>query len=194
MAAGPIIYPPQPITYEEYMTEALVKRRYDIINGVRVFAVPPSLSHQSILGNILSLLSDYGDRHDAIALYSLFDVLITRSPFCTRQPDVMLLSEEHWQQHGADDGRPLTVPPELVVEILSSPDRELSVGAKLRDYCAIGTQECWIVTPDTHSVEVVHLSSGEIESRGVYGPGQQVSSLMFDGLTVPVNDIFAEEG
>ena len=74
---GPIIYPPHPITFEEYMAEEPVKRRYDIINGVRVFAVPPTLHHQDILGNIMIPMSRWGDASGCLTLFSLFDVLIS---------------------------------------------------------------------------------------------------------------------
>lgn len=55
MTIGPVIYPPEPIAFEQYMAEDQVKRRYDIVNGVRVFAVPPSFRHQRIVGHLLSL-------------------------------------------------------------------------------------------------------------------------------------------
>lgn len=145
---GPLIYPPHPITFEQYMAEEAVKRRYDIVHGVRVFAVPPGFRHQGILGNVLHRLSNYGDGHGFLTLYSLFDVLISWQPFCTRQPDVLLVSKERWRQHeaaGAQDGWPLTVAPELVVEILSSVDRELALDGKIKDYCGIGVNECWVV-------------------------------------------------
>lgn len=118
------------------MAEDQVKRRYDIVNSVRVFAVPPSFRHQRILGHFLSPFGDYADAHGYAMLFSLFDLMISGEPFCTRQPDVMLVNEARMQAH--KDGEPLSVAPELVVENLSSVDRELTLENKLRDYAAIG--------------------------------------------------------
>lgn len=93
MMNGPIIYPPHPVTFQQYMKEEQVKRRYDIVNGVRVFAVPPSLRHQDIVGSFLALFHDYARINGYAVLSSLFDVLISWEPFCTWQPDVMLVSK-----------------------------------------------------------------------------------------------------
>ena len=111
MAIGPIVYPPHPITFEQYMAEDQVKRRYDIVNGVRVFAVPPSFRHQRILGHFISPFADYADAHGYTTLFSLFDVLISWEPLCTRQPDAMLVRKSLIQAHR--DGEPLSVAPDV---------------------------------------------------------------------------------
>jgi Uma2 family endonuclease len=189
MVIGPVIYPPQPITFEQYMAEEQVKRRYDIVNGVRVFAVPPSFRHQDILGNLLRLLCDYGRPRGYATFFSLFDVLISWEPFCTRQPNVMLVSEARLQAHR--DGEPLAVAPELVVEIVSSVDRELALENKLRDYRRIGVQECWVVSPEGQVVEVMPLSPGASQTTRLYRSGQAAVSAILPDLSVVVDDVLS---
>ena len=172
------------------MAEEQVKRRYDIVNGVRVFAVPPSFRHQRILGHFLSPFGDYADAHDYAILFSLFDLLISREPFCTRQPDVMLVNESRMQAH--KDGEPLSAAPELVVEILSSVDRELALENKLRDYAAIGVQECWVVRPELGSVEVMCGGAEGFKAMQAYYAGETIYSCICRDLTAQVDDIFAE--
>lgn len=184
---GPVIYPPHPITFAQYMAEEQVKRRYDIVNGVRVFAVPPSLRHQQIVGRFLSLFDDYATPHGYATLFSLFDVLISREPFCTRQPDVMLVSETKMQSH--KDGEPLSFPPEMVIEIVSSIDRDLALEGKQRDYRALGVRECWVVRLDAKTIEVLTLADG---ASRVFGRGEVAASQQFEGLTAPVDAIFEE--
>lgn len=169
------------------MAEEQVKRRYDIINGVRVFAVPPSFRHQRILGHLLSLFGDYADANGYVPLFSLFDVLISWEPFCTRQPDVMLVKEA--QMHAHKDGEPLSVTPDLVVEILSSIDRELALENKLRDYAAIGVQECWVVRPESETIEVMGASSNGFQTVQTYSAGETVSSRTCKHLAVAVDEI-----
>ncbi len=190
MVRGPIVYPPHPITFEQYMAEEQVKRRYDIVNGVRVFAVPPSFRHQRILGHLLSSFGDYADAHGYDALFSLFDVLITREPFCTRQPDMMLVSRSRMRTH--KDGEPLSVTPDLVAEIVSSIDRELALENKLHDYATLGVQECWMVRPDSETIEVASLAGEKITVLHTYGKGQDVCSQACSDLTVPVQPVFAD--
>lgn len=189
MLTGPIIYPPHPITFEQYMTEEQVKRRYDIVNGVRVFAVPPSFRHQDILGNFLSLFRDYADQHGYAILYSLFDVLISWEPFCTRQPDVMLVSKTLLQSHR--DGEPLSIAPELVVEILSSVDRELALQNKLRDYSAVGVQECWVVRPESRTIEVMCATTEGFKAVQTHGAGEDAHSRTCQNLAVSVDEILS---
>lgn len=189
MLTGPIIYPPHPITFEQYMAEEQVKRRYDIVNGVRVFAVPPSLRHQDMLGNFLSLLHNYAGQRGYVTLYSLFDVLISWEPFCTRQPDVMLVSRTLLQAH--KDGEPSSIAPRLVVEILSSIDRELALENKILDFSAIGVQECWIVRPESHTIEVMCAIAEGFEAAQTYGVGEIVHSSACQNLTVSVGEILS---
>lgn len=189
MVIGPVVYPPKPITFNQYMAEEQVKRRYDIVNGVRVFAVPPSFRHQRILGHFLSLFGGYADAHGYAILFSLFDLLISWEPFCTRQPDVMLVGRSRMQTH--KDGEPLSVAPELVVEILSSIDRELALENKLRDYAAIGVQECWVVRPENGTADVACLTNGRFIVGQTYSAGQTICSFICRDLTAQVDDIFA---
>ena len=189
MLTGPIIYPPHPITFEQYLAEEQVKRRYDIVNGVRVFAVPPSLRHQRVLGHFLSPFADYADAHGYATLFSLFDVLISWEPFCTRQPDVMLVSQSRLRAH--KDGEPLSIAPELVVEILSSADRELALQNKLRDYSAIGVQECWVVRPESRTVEMLCASSGGFKVVQTRGGGDVAHSRACQDLAVSVDEILS---
>lgn len=186
-----VVYPPQPVTFEQYMAEEQVKRRYDIINGVRVFAVPPSLRYQDILGNLLMAFRDYAGPHGYETLFSLFDLLISWEPFCTRQPDVMLVRKSCVQAH--KDGEPLSVAPDLVVEILSSIDRELALENKLRDYAALGVQEYWVVRPERGTVEVARHSVAGFERMQTYSTGQTVDSLVCQSLSVPVELILRNE-
>ena len=187
MAFGPVVYPPHPITFEQYMAEEQVKRRYDIVNGVRVFAVPPSFRHQDILGNFLSLFDELADRFGYATLFSLFDVLISRQPFCTRQPDVMLVSKARLEKH--KDGEPLSVAPELVIEIISSIDRDLALEYKLRDYFALDVTECWVIRPEGKTVTVLRRASDRFEAMQTLGESETLRSPLLPETQIRVSQI-----
>ena len=103
---------------------------------------------------------------------------------------MLLVSQERWRQHeaAAGDGWPLTVAPELVVEILSTIDRELALENKLRDYCRISVSECWVVRPEEKTVEVLRLTPDAAEPVATYSGGEVVNSDALPDLTVA--DIF----
>src|SRR5579871_6065224 len=108
--------PPSAIlTYEQYLAEGEVPKRYDIVDGVRIYMVNPTRRHQRILGNIFERLRAYQRRSGrGEAILSPCDVLITRVPLRTRQPDVLFISVEQLQACGNDtDPAPLAAAPEL---------------------------------------------------------------------------------
>ena len=47
------------LTFERYLTEGVVNRRYDIINGERIFTTQPTDGHQEIVLNLAELSRRY---------------------------------------------------------------------------------------------------------------------------------------
>lgn len=182
------------LTYEQYLAEGEIHQRYDIIDGLRVYFMPsPTLRHQEILMNLLELLRAYQRRSGAgRTIVSPFDVLITRSPLRTRQPDLLFVGQERLDLAGGDQmAGPLTVAPDLVVEILSPSETDRSRQDKIEDYRAIGVPECWIVDPAGRAVEVLRLTPEGIERVAIYGAGETVRSAVLPDLAVPVDAVFA---
>ncbi len=89
------------------------------------------------------------------------------------------------------DPSPLTVAPELAVEVLSPNETTRARTQKIEDYCRVGVDECWIVSPTDHTVEVLGLSAAGAKSVAVYGSGETVRSAVFPDLAVEVAGILA---
>ncbi len=187
--------PAPTLTYEAYLAEPEVQGRYDIVNGVRIFMSGATWDHQTFVINLVERLRQYG-RVTGIGKANVapFDVLIRRFPkLQTRQPDVLFISFARLAQVGGRPARgPLPVAPELVVEIISDSETQRILEDKLADYCEIGVSECWVVRPETRTVEVLALSANEVRSVAVYTETQSVDSVVFATLSVAVADIFAE--
>ncbi len=183
----------QYLTYEEYLAEETIKRRYDILDGVRYFMPGPTFLHQDIALNLGEILRRYERQSlSGKAAIAPCDILIRMSPLRTRQPDVFFISKERLAQCNTAVA-PLLAAPELVVEILSPSESRRSVGEKLADYCAIGVQECWLVRTEEKSVEVLRLTKEGFESVGVYNAQESFQSLALTNLSVNVSEIFASE-
>lgn len=186
--------PAQTLTYEEYMAEPQVEGRYDIIEGVRILRPGASWDHQTVSGNLYDLLRNYGrDSGIGKALYSPFDVLIRHVPrLQTRQPDILLISHTRLTQAG---GRPRVGPleaaPELVVEIISDSETQHILNDKLTDYISIGVDECWVVRPESRTIEILRLTPNGPQTVAIYDDTQTVTSVILPTLTVPVADVFA---
>ena len=120
------------------------------------------------------------------------DVLIDYAPHKTRQRDVLFISHERFGTRDPLDPGALDPAPELVVEVLSPSDTRSVLSGKLRDFRQVNVRECWIVSLESQTVEVLHLSPEREEVAAVYQVGETVQSAAFPGLAVPVTEIFAD--
>ncbi len=190
-----IAQPPIPstlLTYAQYMAEGEINQRYDILDGVRL-VTNPTRRHQRILQNFLRAFGEFettGGRGQVVA--APCDVLISRQPLRTRQPDALFISPARLAHNPPDgDPAPLSPAPELVVEIVSPSDTRAVLAAKLADYQRVEVQECWVAYPGTETVEVLLLTQTQLTLAAVYSAGQTVHSVVFPGLTAAVDALFA---
>lgn len=182
------------LTYEDYLSEGVVYGRYEIIDGVRHFMPNPTPLHQEIAGAIYELLRAW-QRQTRLGRTFMAprDVLVSVNPMRTRQPDVLFISNERIGGQPLFDPAPFAQAPELVVEVLSDSDTRQMRLAKIRDFCSVSVNECWLVSPETESVEVLRLTPGGPERAALYGLGETLQSLTFPDLTLALDDIFRIE-
>ena len=57
--------------------------------------------------------------------------------------------------------------PDLVVAILSPANTRADMEEKLSDYWVIQVQECWLVSPEARTVEVLQPAESGFERRGL---------------------------
>ena len=194
VAATPPQVPTKLLTYEDYMAEGEINRRYDIIDGIRVFMTQPADGHQDIVLNIAELLRAYQRRaKTGKTMISPCDVFITGDPLRTRQPDVLFASRERYVGRTSDDASPWSPAPELVVEVLSPSDKRSVRLAKIADYCTVDVKECWLVGPIAETVEVLRLTPEGPMRAAIYASGETLQSLTFPDLTLALDDIFKIE-
>jgi Uma2 family endonuclease len=192
-----IARPPQRVrllTYEAYIAEGEVLARYDIIDGERLFMTNPTRWHQDVQSNLADILKAYGRRTGRGRMYlAPCDILISRQPLRTRQPDVLFISNEQLALNGSKyEAAPLTAAPELVVEIVSPSNSPRNLEAAIADYRSVGVKECWLVDLVERTVEVLQLSENSAESAGTFAVGDEFTSVAFTNLSVCVAEIFAE--
>jgi Uma2 family endonuclease len=129
-----------------------------------------------------------------VVLVAPVDVVIEREPLRTRQPDILFLNAQRSGIKGPADLRQLQVlevPPDLVVEVLSPSNTRREVDDKLDDYERIGVQECWLVSPEAETVEVLRLSSEGRETINIYGMAGTLRSEVLQDFSLRVGDIFS---
>jgi Uma2 family endonuclease len=77
-----------------------------------------------------------------------------------------------------------------VVEVVSPDDPERDTRVKRGEYAAARIPEYWIVNPMDDTVTVLTLVDQAYVEHGVFRRGDEVSSVLLDGFTVPVHAVF----
>jgi len=175
------------LTYEEYLKTPEIKARFDIVDGVMTIATTPTVAHQRILGKLFSKLHQFvSGQQLGEVLFAPVDVIIRREPLRTRQPDLLFVTNEH----ASILGDQVEGPPDLVVEILSPSNTRSDLEAKLSDYATLGVGECWLVSPEARSVEILGLTEGVWVRLGISGLGEQVRPRVLPELDLAVVQLF----
>lgn len=175
------------LTYAEYLNEPETKLRFDIVDGVVIMSAGPTLSHQTIAGNIYRPAQRFvADNALGGVWFAPLDIVVQRDPLRVRQPDVMYVSVENFGILGdrVNGG------PDWVAEILSPGNRRADLQGKLADYARIGVRECWLVAPRERTVESLLLERGEWRRLYLRGIGERAESAALPGFSLPVADIF----
>ncbi len=140
--------------------------------------------------------------HQGISKFFLFAFTVFLGPlggeaFCSplrmrirpgkyREPDVLLIKDvkdprcfnRFWT--GAD----------LTLEVVSEDNPERDLVDKRHDYAEANVPEYWIVNPQNETITVLKLENGAYTEHGVFGRGQQATSIVLAGFRVNVDDVF----
>jgi Uma2 family endonuclease len=177
------------LTYEDFLHLPEIKQRYEVIDGALGYMSPaPTPQHQMVARNLFRLVDRWiTERGLGELLFAPVDVLIQRAPLRTRQPDLLFVSQ---QRHAIIGSQHIEGGPDLIIEILSPANTRADVEEKLSDYWAIQVQECWLVSPEARTVEVLQSAEKGFERIGLYGMGDTITSDILPELRVQVAEIW----
>jgi len=183
------------IILADYLLMPQLNHPYEIIDGEMMPSPAPTPAHQIIGANIFTPLNQYVKAKDlGVVLFAPVDIILRRDPLRTRQPDVLFIHKDNLPGTSLDDLEGLQlleITPDLVIEVLSPSDTKKVLTGKLKDYQRIGVKECWLVSREIRSVEVLRLSAGKSERAGLYSLGETVCSEAITGFRLAVDAIFA---
>ena len=175
------------LTYEEYLNEPYTMLRFDIVDGEVIMSAGPTRPHQIISGNIYRPVHRFVSENGmGEVLYAPVDVVVQQEPLRVRQPDLLFTSNEN----ASILGDKIEGGPDLVVEILSPSNSRADIEAKFADYARIGVRECWLVAPQGRTVETLRLEGGEWQRLVIRGVGENVETVVLQGLNLPISEIF----
>ena len=182
------------ISFEDYLLMPEVNYPYEIIDGEFMPSPAPIPAHQKIALNIVMALNPPVQERDlGVVLFAPVDIILQRHPLRTRQPDVLFIHKDKLSGTGLDaieELQILEIAPDLVVEVLSSSDTKKVLSGKLADYQRIGVKECWLVSREARSVEVLQLTKDQSQSLGHFGLGEAIRSQVLPDFQLTVDAIF----
>ena len=183
------------IALADYLLMPELNHPYEIIDGEMMPSPAPIPAHQIIGANIFTPLNQYVKTKElGVVLFAPVDIILQRDPLRTRQPDVLFIHKDKLPGTSLDDLEGLQlleITPDLVIEVLSPSDTKKVLTGKLTDYQRTGVKECWLVSRETRSVEVLRLSAKQSEQAGFYGLGEIVHSEVLMDFRLAVDAIFA---
>jgi Uma2 family endonuclease len=156
----------------------------EFTDGVIEVLPMPTKYHQAISKFLFLALLAVVQRIGGDVFYAPLRVQVHSGKF--REPDLLLVldkndpraQDEYWL--GAD----------LVMEIVS-PDRpQRDTEEKPRDYAEAGIPEYWIVNPLDETITLLILRGDTYTAHAVYCRGERVASLILDGFSVNVDQVF----
>ncbi len=164
------------VSEAEFLELPVTHDRVELLDGEVIMAASPTRQHQDVVLRLARVLGAWADAHrPAYVGLAPLDVRIAAGRIV--QPDLFVVlagvgSEE----------RPLSVVPDLVVEVLSE-RRSYDRLAKRVVYAEASVREYWLVDPDDRAVEVVEglrtvrVERVRLESAVLPGLSADVRSL-----------------
>jgi Uma2 family endonuclease len=173
-------------TEEEYLALD-TNRLVELVDGFLEVLPMPMVFHQLIVKFLLKHLETFVAAHAAgLVLFAPLPGRLWAGQF--REPDILFLrpgrvADVRRQPNAAD----------LVMEVVSpgaeKRDRDLRI--KRAEYARAGIAEYWIVDHEQQTITVLTLAGQVYQEHGVFGIGQQETSVLLKGFSVAVGDVFA---
>ena len=172
---------PAGMTYQEFLDWLDEDMHAEWVDGQVILMSPASRKHQSLVGFLLKLLSEFAAEHDCgEVIPAPFQMKLPVRP-SGREPDVLFVAKDrcHLLHESYLDG-----PADLVVEVISHESRGRDTLDKREEYERSGVREYWLVDPERRQFTVFHRQGrklvGEPLERG------RVESVALAGLWLEV--------
>ena len=144
----------------------------------------PTDTHQAVLAFLYRLFYDHLKPRGGVVMFSALRMRIREGKF--REPDLLMFrdrtdprrQDRYWL--GAD----------LVVEVVSPDDPDRDLVEKRADYAEGGIPEYWIADPRDETITVLTLKDDAYVEHGVFGRGGVATSLLLEGFTAGVSEVF----
>lgn len=181
------------VSYEEFMEiNEKSTLRMELINGEIYLLPSPNIGHQEILGRLHLLFNEYLKGKKCRVFLAPFDVHLKKKDIKTPdvvQPDLLVACD--LENNVTEKGRYMGTP-DLVIEILSDGTRNKDMIDKLNSYMLSKVREYWVVDPKQETIIIYSFDNNEIDRIKAFERGCVARSMLFDGLSADIDNLFNE--
>ena len=138
------------------------------------------------------IFNEYFKENKCRVFLAPFDVHLNKKDF--KEPDVIqpdLLVACDLENNVTDKGKYMGTPA-LVIEILSDSTRDKDMIDKLNTYKLSGVKEYWLIDQKQENVMVYSFDNYEIDKYKIYETGDTARSIIFNGLSADIKNLFNE--
>ena len=179
------VQPTAGLTYDELVRTRPESNRFEeLLDGVLVVSPGPSIRHQDIIINLAAELVAWQRRHGGKVLAGPCDVLVDQHNVV--QPDVLAIRADRLPP---DLVRPITIAPDLVIEVLSPSNRAHDLVRKRARYERLGVPELVFVDHEADRMEVLRLDGEQYGAAVVLERDDRFVSAALPGFGISVTAI-----
>ena len=181
------------VSYEEFMEISEKSTlRMELINGEIYLLPSPNIGHHEILGRLYLLFNEYFKDKKCRVFLAPFDVHLKKKDMKTPdvvQPDLLVACD--LENNVTEQGRYMGTP-DLVIEILSDSTRNKDMIDKLNSYMLSRVKEYWVVDPKQETIIIYSFENNEIDRIRAFERGCVARSMIFDGLSADIDNLFSD--
>lgn len=167
--------------------QAETGKSYELIEGTLFEVSPTGGLHGAVEMTIGGLLWTYVRQHKlGQVLVGEIGFYVRGDTHTVRGADIAFIRAEKVPPEGLPSGF-LSIPPDLVVEVVSPGDRSAALMEKVADWLNFGVETVWLVYPNVRSV---HVYTDLHSSRIFSGAERLKGSGVLAGFSVPVQALF----
>ena len=163
--------------------------RYELIEGELFVSCSPSLTHQSVAGNLFLSVKTYLIENPIGEIWMTPGVIF--SEFSGVIPDLVFVSQERRKEIASGDR--IIGAPDLVIEIVSpgAESERRDRLAKRQLYGKYGVKEYWIVDFQKRTIEVYLLQGQMLQLQSPLTEQDEITSSVLPGYRCKLETLFA---
>lgn len=175
----------KPMNVVSYLDGQEELRRRELVWGVVRDEPAPDFIHQVLVTEAAAILREHvRERGLGEVCVSPVDVILDEAKALVVQPDVVFVSNE--RLHIVRDR--IWGAPDLVIEVASPGTARRDRTTKLEWYRTYGVAECWLIDPNTRTVEVIGFAPNSAARQ--FSGASTVASTVLSKLAVPACAFF----